>query len=159
MPIEHKDLTGAQLHEPKGASTASVGTAYISDGLGSGDWEDPTGSVYNKNLYPLVSTLTDLATASSVYFYVPIKSRVLSYHVTIYGAVDANTTFVPYVNGVAVADNLIVIAAGSAEGQTTSRIMVSNTDMAAASVVRIASDGAAAGAVRADVQVVFEAIP
>lgn len=159
MAIEHKDLTGAQLHEPKGASTAANGTAYISDGLGSGSWVSPTATVYNKNLYPIVTTMTDLGTAGSVYFYVPIKSRILSYHITIYGAVDVNTVFTPYVNGVAVADNLTVIAAGSAAGQTTSRIMVSNTDMAAASSVRIASDGAATGVVRADVQVVFEAIP
>ena len=159
MAIEHKDLTGTQLHEPKGASTAALNTAYISDGLGSGAWASPTGSVYNKNIYSLLTTLTDLGTAGSVYFYVPIKSRILSYHVTIYGAVDVNTLFDPYVNGVLIADPITVIASGSSAGQTTSRIMVSNTDMAAASSVRVTSNGAATAVVRADIQVVFEAIP
>jgi hypothetical protein len=36
--VLHKDLTGADLHEPKGVSTASTGQVYIADGAGSGDW-------------------------------------------------------------------------------------------------------------------------
>lgn len=34
----HKDLTGNDLHEPKGVATAPAGTVYTSDGLGSGTW-------------------------------------------------------------------------------------------------------------------------
>lgn len=37
MP-EHKDLTGADLHEPKGVDSASAGQVYVADGLGSGVW-------------------------------------------------------------------------------------------------------------------------
>lgn len=37
MP-EHKDLTGADLHEPKGVDTAAAGQVYVADGLGSGTW-------------------------------------------------------------------------------------------------------------------------
>jgi hypothetical protein len=37
MP-EHKDLTGADLHEPKGVDVASAGQVYLADGLGSGSW-------------------------------------------------------------------------------------------------------------------------
>ena len=40
---EHKDLPDAQLHEPKGAASASAGQVYISDGAGSGSWVRPTG--------------------------------------------------------------------------------------------------------------------
>lgn len=40
MP-QHKDLTGSDLHEPKGlASVTSAGFAYISNGLGSGNWKE-----------------------------------------------------------------------------------------------------------------------
>jgi hypothetical protein len=52
---EHKSLPDAELHEPKGASTASSGMVYIADGLGSGSWVRPTGwetksdSVYNSS--------------------------------------------------------------------------------------------------------------
>lgn len=36
--VEHSALTGSNLHEPKGASTATVSTVYVSDGVGSGAW-------------------------------------------------------------------------------------------------------------------------
>jgi hypothetical protein len=38
--VSHASLTGAQLHEPKGAATASLGQVYIADGAGSGSWGD-----------------------------------------------------------------------------------------------------------------------
>ena len=36
--VQHKDLPDAQLHEPKGASSANAGDVYVSDGAGSGSW-------------------------------------------------------------------------------------------------------------------------
>ena len=36
----HKDLTGADLHEPKGVETAASGQIYVADGSGSGSWSD-----------------------------------------------------------------------------------------------------------------------
>lgn len=36
--VSHASLTGAQLHEPKGADTAIAGTAYVANGSGSGSW-------------------------------------------------------------------------------------------------------------------------
>jgi len=38
MTIQHKDITEANLHEPKGVSTASTGEVYFADGSGSGAW-------------------------------------------------------------------------------------------------------------------------
>lgn len=51
MPtVNHKNLTGANLHEPKGADTASDGDVYVSDGAGSGSWHYlPTGWGYYKD--------------------------------------------------------------------------------------------------------------
>lgn len=34
----HKNLTGADLHEPKGADTALANQVYVSNGSGSGSW-------------------------------------------------------------------------------------------------------------------------
>lgn len=34
----HSTLTGAELHEPKGADSASANTVYVADGAGSGAW-------------------------------------------------------------------------------------------------------------------------
>lgn len=36
--VSHKDLTGADLHEPKGAALAASGTVYVANGAGSGSW-------------------------------------------------------------------------------------------------------------------------
>ena len=43
MAIEHDSIADGEIHEPKGASTAPIGTAYISDGAGSGSWAQPVG--------------------------------------------------------------------------------------------------------------------
>lgn len=36
--VAHATLTGAELHEPKGADTAALGTVYVANGAGSGSW-------------------------------------------------------------------------------------------------------------------------
>lgn len=36
--VAHSTLTGSELHEPKGADTAALGTVYVADGAGSGSW-------------------------------------------------------------------------------------------------------------------------
>ncbi len=43
----HKDLTGADLHEPKGADTATSGKVYVSDGAGSGVWTTASSVITN----------------------------------------------------------------------------------------------------------------
>lgn len=42
MPL-HKDLTGAELHEPKGVESALSGTVYVANGSGSGSWTNLGG--------------------------------------------------------------------------------------------------------------------
>ena len=42
MPL-HKDLTGAELHEPKGVESALSGTVYVANGSGSGSWANLGG--------------------------------------------------------------------------------------------------------------------
>lgn len=36
--VSHASLTGSELHEPKGADTAALGTVYVANGAGSGTW-------------------------------------------------------------------------------------------------------------------------
>jgi hypothetical protein len=36
--VQHSALTGSEVHEPKGAATATSGQVYVSDGSGSGAW-------------------------------------------------------------------------------------------------------------------------
>ena len=41
MAIEHKDITDAERHAPKGASTAATGEVPVSDGAGDVVWGNP----------------------------------------------------------------------------------------------------------------------
>lgn len=36
--VAHSTLTGSELHEPKGADAAALGTVYVANGAGSGSW-------------------------------------------------------------------------------------------------------------------------
>lgn len=47
---EHRDLTGASLHEPKGVAAAAAGTYYKANGSGSGVWSP---------IFPLDTTVWD----------------------------------------------------------------------------------------------------
>lgn len=51
MPrIEHTALSNAELHEPKGVSSAQNGKVYVANGLGSGNWSYlPVGWGYYKD--------------------------------------------------------------------------------------------------------------
>lgn len=56
--IEHKDLPDELLHEPKGASTASINTVYVADGAGSGSFK----LIGKDNINFIKTTITDVAT-------------------------------------------------------------------------------------------------
>lgn len=76
MSVEHKDLSGSSVHEPKGIATAATNTVYTADGSGSGTWSDPVGSINNKNLLFLAVKMDDISSASSVFIPVPLASKV-----------------------------------------------------------------------------------
>ncbi len=42
--VSHATLTGADLHEPKGVSSATAGTVYVANGGGSGAWTAPSSA-------------------------------------------------------------------------------------------------------------------
>jgi hypothetical protein len=42
VDIAHKNLSGADLHEPKGIGGAAAGTVYVANGAGSGVWTPST---------------------------------------------------------------------------------------------------------------------
>jgi len=63
MPIEHKNITNADLHEPLDVSTAPVDAVYISDGLGSGNWEVPV--IHGGWRYEAIGTGTTFTTPTT----------------------------------------------------------------------------------------------
>lgn len=158
MPLEHSDLTGDQLHEPKGVEVAAAGQVYVADGVGSGAWENVLDSINNRNQYAMEQRFDDLATAGSIYFNAPFKSEINRLNIILYGVVDADTLITIYLNGVLFADSLTVVAAGSAAGQVKSLSVTTPHTINANTVIQITSDGAATGSVRGEVQLVLEAV-
>ena len=60
---EHNTLTGASLHEPKGAATATAGQTYVADGVGSGVWTTPASADLVTQV--IVTQASDLASIDS----------------------------------------------------------------------------------------------
>lgn len=58
--IAHASLTGAELHEPKGVSTATLGDVYVANGTGSGSWSNVGTSSFTGMIadftWPVVQT-------------------------------------------------------------------------------------------------------
>jgi hypothetical protein len=64
--VAHASLTGANLHEPKGADTAVSGKVYVANGAGSGVWTYPAGSAYGE-IYIAGGATSQTLSAASAY--------------------------------------------------------------------------------------------
>lgn len=66
MPnVAHANLTGANLHEPKGVASATTGKVYISNGSGSGTWQHTPAMTYGELYIAAGATAFTLAAASA----------------------------------------------------------------------------------------------
>ena len=65
MTIQHNVITDPNIHEPKGASSATSGKVYISDGAGSGAWTYPPGKAHAEIYISGGTTTHTLAGASA----------------------------------------------------------------------------------------------
>src|ERR1051325_1704792 len=80
----HKDLTGADLHEPKGVAAAAANNVYVADGAGSGTWKKLTlstldlTSVQSPNTYRLTGVIADVSAPSFILIPVPVNSTFVS---------------------------------------------------------------------------------
>lgn len=66
MAVQHNVITDPNIHEPKGASTASAGQVYVADGAGSGNWRTPGGGDYAE-IYITGGTVATALPAASAY--------------------------------------------------------------------------------------------
>ena len=139
----HKDLTGADLHEPKGVSSATSGQVYVADGSGSGAWTSKNGDILNANIYQVNSVIDDLGTASnSCFFYIHQKSQMTKLAcVTATTLTGADAILSIYINGVLFADTLTVPFTGSSAGGNAVRTISTSNTITAGSVIEIRSDG------------------
>lgn len=140
----HKDLTGAELHEPKGVDTATSGMVYVADGSGSGTWTDRHDGHLTRNQYWLTEEISDVSTANSAtYFYIPVQSEIVELAcITTAALTTADATLSIYINGVLFADDLTLVQSGSVAGTLHRTTMTTVHTIPAFSIVEVRSDGA-----------------
>ena len=136
MP-EHVDIADGERHEPKGASTATVGQVYVSDGAASGSWEDFA--------YDINAVIADVSTASFVL--VPILNDCVVTQIKyVLGAAItvANSTITVTRGGGSAMGTQVITQAASAEGTTFTQTPSGNNSITAAThhYIKIATDGA-----------------
>lgn len=143
----HKDLTGSELHEPKGVAGAGAGTVYVANGTGSGAWQPRYSGLYNTNLITLCGHLDDVSAPNSHYrFVAPVKCELASLVAILDAAINtADSVVSVYINNVLFADTLTVTAAGSSTGSTFSRAFTTTNTLNAGTSIEIRSDGASSG--------------
>lgn len=161
MP-EHRDLTGADLHEPKGVASASSGTAYFANGTGSGSWRKVDKTDLNNtnlfpNLYTLEVVLADISTAETVLVAVPYSSTLVKVVGLLGGAItDANSSVTILQNGGSTINTITVSYTGSAKGVSTVVSPTSNNTFSEGGYVEISTNGASTGATPYYLTLVFE---
>jgi len=157
MTVNHKDMTGASLHEPKGVAGASQHTVYVANGAGSGTWEKidadaiNTSSIKNNNFITFTHTFTDISTAASEWVVCPLAGDIQKIwcvlHEAITGA-DCNFSF--EIAGTAVTSGGITITqSGSAAGDIDSSTPSGANTLTAGQAIEIISDGGSTGTVKA----------
>ena len=136
MP-EHVDIADGERHEPKGASTATVGQVYVSDGAASGSWEDFA--------YDINTMLADVSNPSFVLVPILNDSVVTQIKYVLGAAITvANSTITVTRGGGSAMGTQVITQAASAEGTTFTQTPSGNNSITAAThhYIKIATDGA-----------------
>lgn len=145
----HSTLTGSDLHEPKGVSAASINTAYIADGAGSGAWQKidddaiDTTSIFNTNKGIVTGVIADVSTASDIMFVFPFDVTITRVTTLLAGAIsgaDAGIT-VTKTGGLSLG-TLTITQSGSAEGDVDQLTPASNNVLTPNQWLKVATDGA-----------------
>lgn len=155
---EHSNLTGADLHECKGASTAAANTLLQATGSGTATFVDVLSTLKARNRITLFTQFTDISTASSEWVASPMAGKVIGIYVTLHGAITvANSTVTAEIAGVPLTGLSITITqAGSAAGSTFSGTPSGANAIAAGQALEIITDGASTTAAVATVTVLID---
>lgn len=103
----HKNLTGADLHEPKGIESAAAGEVYVADGSDSGEWQKIDNDQLEKDAKPfghnvlIVEERQVSGTAGGTFSANAWRTRALS------------TVVTNQITGASLANNRITLPAGT----------------------------------------------
>lgn len=149
----HSELTGADLHEPKGAETANVGEVYVADGAGSGSWQKvDTTSVDQEDLvgavnYKIYHKIEDISTASNHYLPISHPGTVTAVTVVLDGAITVANTNLSFKNGgPTLMGTLAIDYTLSGAGSVYATNINANNNVLANSFILIECDGGASTA-------------
>ena len=145
----HKDLTGVDLHEPKGAATAASGTAYVANGSGSGAWSKiPLGSldltsVQNPNTVFVSGVPADVSTSSFVLVPTPLGCTFDSAVFILGGGITVADSVLTLTrnDGSSFGSTVTITQAASTEGTTFVFTATLNQTITSPGYVKIATDG------------------
>ena len=163
MAIEHVTITDPNIHEPKGASTATANTVYIADGAGSGAWGaltpsslewidiraaiqddlDNTDLTLSGNVW-VFGKLADVSTASSEMVTIPMDCTVVDAVFTLGGAITTADATVSFKNsaGAAISPPLTVEFMTSGKGVQYTSTATGNNTLTGPTWIEIQTDGA-----------------
>lgn len=145
MPTEHVNIADGERHEPKGASTATVGEIWQSDGAGSGSHKQPTVAITKE-----VSNIGGGGTLG--YICVPFDCEVETIYSVIDGALStADDQLNFFINLVQITGVITVTESGSAAGDVDSVNPTANKTANAGDYIRISSNGTSSGTVNATI--------
>jgi len=145
MAVQHSALTGADLHESKGAAAASINTVAVADGAGSTVWQKISDSMMTSQKGYITVDVPVIGTAKSIY--IPFGMAVTINKITsvIDGAIaGGNNIVVAYNAAGASMGSITITQAGSAAGDVDTVSPGASNTISAGSFMRIAVDTTAA---------------
>ncbi len=145
----HASLTGGNLHEPKGVSSAAANTVYVANGSGSGTWQTltsssiNTGSILNVNKYKFAVQMDDISTADFILVPVPSSATLTKCTVILNNAITSADSTLTFTNstGPSTLGSLAIANSGSSEGSRFTFTPGANNAFTAGSYLKIANDG------------------
>lgn len=146
---QHANLTGADLHELKGASSAAASTVPVANGSGSTTFQKLTTSsldatsFFRTNQFTLSATLTDVSAPSSFYFVIPVAATLNSVYTCLQSAITlVDDTLTIKNHAGSTAGNITVAFTGSAAGDVDTVSCAANNTFTAGQVCTVTTDGA-----------------
>ncbi len=160
--VSHATLTGSDLHEPKGAASATADSVYVADGAGSGTWEKITAdsidttSILGVNQFTISLFWDDMGTAGSRYIPIPFACTCTQIYTCIQAAIaGANNIFTFRNTAGSSMGTITVTQAGSAAGDVDSLTPASNNTFTAGTFMKIDTDGGDSGTTDAYMTLIF----
>lgn len=162
--VQHSALTGASLHEPKGAASASANTVYVADGAGSGTWEKidedaiNTSSIKNVNKMYMTYEIASLNGAQSYFMVVPVAATLESIRSVIDEAITGADNVLTFeIAGAPVTNGTVTITqSGSAAGDVDSATPTAANVLTAGQALEIISNGGASNDIKCTLSFIFD---